>query len=199
MPSLETQVVDIADEIAYDNHDIDDGLTSGLIGEDDLKKLGIWENINRQIDKKYDKIKLELRKYQIIRLLIDIQVTDLITQTENNIKRVKLKSSSEAKKCPSRVVSFSKNMLDSRRPLREFLMNNLYHHYRVVRMSNKAKRFIMELFEDYLEKPEQLPAQIQKKIPKDGVRRVVCDYIAGMTDRYALDEYKKLFYPYEKV
>jgi dGTPase len=199
MPLLETQVVDIADEIAYDNHDIDDGLTSGLISEDDLKKLGIWENINRQIGNKYDKIEIELHKYQIIRFLIDIQVTDLITETENNIKRLKLKSSLEAKKCPFKIVSFSKNMLDLRKPLRKFLMDNLYHHYRVVRMSNKAKRFIKELFEDYLEKPEQLPTQIQKKIPKDGVKRVVCDYIAGMTDRYALDEYKKLFYPYEKV
>ena len=199
MPLLETQVVDIADEIAYDNHDIDDGLTSGLICEDDLKKLGIWENINRQIGNKYDKIETELHKYQIIRFLIDIQVTDLITQTENNIKRLKLKSSLEAKKCPFKIVSFSKNMLDLRKPLRKFLMDNLYHHYRVVRMSNKAKRFIKELFEDYLEKPEQLPTQIQKKIPKDGVKRVVCDYIAGMTDRYALDEYKKLFDPYEKV
>lgn len=199
MPSLETQVVDIADEIAYDNHDIDDGLTSGLISEDGLEKLDIWENINRQIGKKYDKIQVELHKYQIIRLLIDIQVTDLITQTEKNIKRLRLMSALEAKKFPSRIVSFSKDILDLRRPLRKFLMDNLYHHYRVVRMSNKAKRFIKELFEDYLNKPEQLPMQIQKRIPKDGVKRVVCDYIAGMTDRYALDEYKKLFYPYEKV
>jgi dGTPase len=199
MPTLETQVVDIADEIAYDNHDIDDGLTSGLIREDDLAKLAIWENINRQISGKYVKINVELRKYLVIRSLIDIQVTDLISQTENKIKKLKLASSLEAKKCGSKIVTFSRSMLDSRKPLREFLMKNLYHHYRVVRMSNKAKRFIVELFENYIKKPDQLPTQIQIKIPKDGVKRVVCDYIAGMTDRYALDEYKKLFYPYEKV
>ncbi|MGA2774778.1 MAG: deoxyguanosinetriphosphate triphosphohydrolase [Candidatus Omnitrophota bacterium] len=199
MPTLETQVVDIADEVAYDNHDIDDGLTSGLIREGELERLAIWENINRQIGSKYAKINVELRKYQIIRSLIDIQVTDLISQTENNLKRLKLDSAFKAKKCGIKVVVFSKEMLDLRKPLRKFLMADLYHHYRVVRMSNKAKRFITELFKDYLKKPEQLPAQIQKKIPKDGVKRVVCDYIAGMTDRYALDEYKKLFYPYEKV
>jgi dGTPase len=90
-------------------------------------------------------------------------------------------------------------MLNLRKPLREFLLNKLYHNYRVMRMSIKAKRFIKELFEVYCEKPEQLPEETQKKIPRDGVMRTVCDYIAGMTDRYALDEYKKLFNPYEKV
>jgi dGTPase len=90
-------------------------------------------------------------------------------------------------------------MLNLRKPLREFLMQKLYHHYRVIRMSDKAKRFIQELFSVYIDKPEQLPTKIQKRIPIDGARRVVCDYIAGMTDRYALDEYKKLFDPYEKV
>jgi dGTPase len=84
-------------------------------------------------------------------------------------------------------------------PFRTFLMEKLYHHYRVMRMSNKAKRFIKELFKIYLEQPQQLPLHIQKRIKIDGVERVVCDYIAGMTDRFALDEYKKLFDPYEKV
>jgi dGTPase len=78
-------------------------------------------------------------------------------------------------------------------------MQKLYHHYRVVRMSTKAKRFIRELFCEYLKRPAQMPSEIQRRIPQEGVRRVVCDYIAGMTDRYALDEYKKLFNPYEKV
>jgi dGTPase len=90
-------------------------------------------------------------------------------------------------------------MQDLRKPLRAFLIENLYHHYRVIRMSNKAKRFIQELFKIYITNPNQLPPHIQKNIPEVGVRRVVCDYIAGMTDRYALDEYKKLFDPYEKV
>ena len=90
-------------------------------------------------------------------------------------------------------------MLKLRKPLRAFLMDRLYHHYRVVRMSTKAKRFIQGLFKVYVANPKQLPEIVQARIACDGVRRAVCDYIAGMTDRYALDEYKKLFDPYEKV
>ena len=199
LPTLETQIVDIADEIAYDNHDLDDGLTSGLLKEWDLEKLAIWNNIYKTISQKYAKISEEKRKYLIIRSLIDIQVTDLIQETEKKISKLKLKSYLEVKKCDEKVVSFSKEILDLRKLLREFLMQKLYHHYRVIRMSNKAKRFIQELFKVYVNKPEQLPPQIQKRISIDGARRVVCDYIAGMTDRYALDEYRKLFDPYEKV
>lgn len=128
-----------------------------------------------------------------------MQVTDLIRETEKNIAAFKLKSFSDLKKTDKKTVSFSKQMLSLRRPLREFLMDKLYHHYRVIRMSVKAKRFIQDLFNVYAADPEQLPEEAQKRIPKDGVKRVVCDYIAGMTDRYALDEYKKLFDPYEKV
>jgi dGTPase len=199
MPTLETQIVDIADEIAYDNHDLDDGLTSKLLREPDLKKIPFWDKIFREISQKYDKIDEQQRKYLIIRSLINIQVTDLIQETENRISKLKLKSCRQVKKLDEKVVSFSKEMLDFRKPLREFLMKNLYHHYRVIRMSIKAKRFIGELFKVYLDKPEQLPPQIQKRVSSDGVRRAVSDYIAGMTDRYALDEYKKLFDPYEKV
>jgi len=199
MPTLETQVVDIADEIAYDNHDLDDGLTSGLIKESDLENLAIWSNLNKKIGKIYAKIEPEKRKYLIIRSLIDAQVTDLIQETENNIEKLRLKSYRDVKKLNRKIVSFSREMLGLRTPLREFLMQKLYHHYRVIRMSTKAKRFIKELFQVYIDKPQQLPIENQKRIPRDGVRRVVCDYIAGMTDRYALDEYKKLFDPYQKV
>jgi len=199
MPTLETQVVDIADEIAYDNHDLDDGLTSGLIKESDLENLKIWECIEKGIAKKYAVVQEEKRKYLIIRSLIDMQVTDLLQETEKNIRKLKLKSYQDVKEMDKKVVTFSKDMLNLRKPLRAFLMDKLYHHYRVIRMSTKAKRFIKELFNCYIEKPEQLPMEKQKIIPQHGVRRVVCDYIAGMTDRYALDEYKKLFNPYEKV
>lgn len=199
MPSLETQLVDAADEIAYDNHDLDDGLTSGLIKEADLEGLKIWKEINRQIDKKYAKINLNCRKYLVIRGLIDLQVTDLIRHTQSEILRLKIKKPADPCKIGFKIVDFSKEIKELRRPLRQFLMQKLYKHYRVMRMSIKAKRFIRELFTEYLKRPEQMPSEIQQRIPKEGVRRVVCDYIAGMTDRYALDEYKKLFNPYEKV
>ena len=199
MPTLEAQIVDIADEIAYDNHDLDDGLTSGLIKEGDLQKLTIWNNIYRHIDTKYAKIEGSLRKYLAIRSLINLQVTDLLQETEKTINKLKLKNSKDIKKLDKKVVSFSQEMLKLRKPLRDFLMENLYYHYRVVRMSNKAKWFIGQLFKVYVDKPLGLPIQIQKRITSDGTWRAVCDYIAAMTDRYALDEYKKLFDPYEKV
>ena len=198
-PSLETQVADIADEIAYDNHDIDDGLTSGLLREEDLQKLALWQQISKDISHKYGTISEEQRKYMIIRSLINLQVTDLIGSTQAEVSRLKLKSWRDAKKLDRKAVAFSKQMRALRQPLRALLMDKLYHHYRVIRMSDKAKRFIAELFKVYLNRPQALPPGVQKRIPQDGVRKVICDYIAGMTDRYALDEYKKLFYPYEKV
>ncbi len=199
MPTLETQIVDIADEIAYDNHDLDDGLTSGLIKEKDLEGLEIWEKINRSINQKYAKINTNQRKYLVIRGLIDLQVTDLIAHTQSEISRLKIKKYTDAHNAEKKIVDFSKEIKFLRKPLRQFLMEKLYKHYRVMRMSIKAKRFIRELFSEYLLRPQQLPSEIQLMIPKEGVRQVVCDYIAGMTDRYCLDEYKKLFNPYEKV
>lgn len=198
-PTLEAQIADIADEIAYDNHDLDDGLTSGLLRESDLKKLPLWKKICDEISRKYVKIDEVKRKHAIINALIGLQVTDLLRQSEKNISRLKLKSCLDAKRLEQKIVNFSPLMRQLRSPLRALLMENLYHHYRVVRMSNKAKRFIGELFAIYVEKPQALPANIQNRIPRDGIERSVCDYIAGMTDRYALDEYKKLFDPYEKV
>jgi len=199
MPTLETQVVDIADEIAYDNHDLDDGITSGLLREDDLAKLTIWTNISKEIDRKYAKILPDKRKYLLIRSLINMQVTDLIQETEKIINKLKPKTCIQIKRLDKKIVAFSKPLQTLREPLRKFLMENLYNHYHVIRMSSKAKRFIQQLFNIYVKNPRQLPPHIQKNIDRYGVRRVVCDYIAGMTDRYALDEYKKLFDPYERV
>lgn len=199
LPTLETQVVDRADEIAYDNHDLDDGLTSGMITESDLQKLPIWSEIYKRLPVKYARVSPALRKHLIIRSLINAQVTDLINATSDSLKKNRIACVDDVRKADKKIVTFSKNMLNLRQPLREFLLNNLYRHYRVIRMSIKAKRFITELFEVYLINPEQLPAEAQRYIASDGPRRVICDYIAGMTDRYCLDEYKKLFDPYEKV
>ncbi|MDD5428795.1 MAG: deoxyguanosinetriphosphate triphosphohydrolase [Candidatus Omnitrophica bacterium] len=198
-PLLEIQVVDIADEIAYDNHDLDDGITSGLIKEEDLGVLKLWADKSKEIKKRYPKIKGEVRKYQTISSLINTQVTDVITQTEANIRKFKIRKPGDTVRIPERVVAASSAMQAMRAPMREFLTENLYHHYRVVRMSNKASRFITSLFNVYLDKPEQLPPTTQSRLKKEEKHRVICDYIAGMTDRYALDTYKKFFEPYERV
>lgn len=198
-PTIETQVVDIADEIAYDNHDIDDGLTSGLIEEKGLLELALWKNAAKFIKKGREDLPDKIRKYQIIRRLIDTQIEDLLAVSEKNIKASGIQNVADIRKQKKRLVAFSEDMQKKRKELRLFLMDNLYKNFRVIRMSDKARRFITDLFKVYLEKPEQLPPSDHKKIPKEGIHRVICDYIAGMTDRYALDEYKKLFDPYERV
>ena len=198
-PTLETQVVDIADEIAYDNHDIDDGLTSGLIEEDGLFQLKLWRDASIFVKRTKAEIPDKIRKYQMIRRLIDTQIEDLIATSEKNIKNANIKTIPDVRRHKKRLITFSENMQKKRKELRAFLLENLYKNFRVIRMSDKARRFIIELFNVYMEKPEQLPPDDQKKIKKSGSHRVICDYIAGMTDRYALDEYKKLFDPYERV
>jgi dGTPase len=197
-------VVDVADEIAYDNHDLDDGITSGLIKESELRGLRIWSAKRRQVEKHTatdarHKTKGDILKYQTIRSLINDQVSDVIRQTESNIKRLRIKDTRDVKRTSERIVTFSSPMKLLREPMRDFLVKNLYHHYRVVRMSNKAYRFMTSLFNVYLDKPEQLPPTTQSRLNQEEKHRVICDYIAGMTDRYALDEYKKFFEPYERV
>ena len=198
-PILEIQVVDIADEIAYDNHDLDDGITSGLIKEDALKNMGLWSEKSREVKREYPHVKDEIRKHLIVRSLINAEVTDVLNQTESNIKKFKVRGPEDALEVPERIVMASENMQGLRKAMRDFLSRNLYQHYRVVRMSNKAYRFITSLFNIYLDKPEQLPPTTQERLKGEGAHRVICDYIAGMTDRYALDEYKKFFEPYERV
>lgn len=198
-PTMETQVVDVADEIAYDNHDIDDGLTSGLIEEKDLFELKLWKDAARFVKKGRKELPDKVRKHQIIRRLIDSQIEDLLRASEKNIKASFIRNVDDVRKHKKRLVAFSEGMQKKRKELRIFLMGNLYKNFRVIRMSDKARRFITGLFKVYLEKPEQLPPSDQKKIGKIGRYGVICDYIAGMTDRYALDEYKKLFDPYERV
>lgn len=198
-PPLETQVVDVSDEIAYDHHDIDDGLTSGLIDEGQLSKIELWKEAFSDICRQYTNLDHKTRKYQTIRALINRHIKNLVASSEKNIKTAGIKSVADVRRYSGRLILFSKNMQQKRVQLREFLINNLYKNFRVMRMSDKARRFIMELFNVYLEKPEQLPPSDQAKLKKCELHRVICDYIAGMTDRYALDEYKKLFDPYERV
>ena len=197
-PLLESQIVDLADEIAYDNHDVDDGLTSGLITETELEKIRLWKEA-KKIAHPAAASKPMIRRYQIIRTLINLEVTDLLGQTQKNLKKSAIRTSHDAVMREKFIVSFSPGLWAKREELREFLKAKLYRHYRVVRMTDKARRFIRALFEVYLSRPEQLPPGSQKRLKTEGAHRVICDYIAGMTDRYAQDEYKKFFEPFERV
>ncbi len=201
-PLLESQIADVADEIAYDNHDFDDGLTSGLIREEDLQGLTLWEEARAAVEQRAHGVRLssEIRKYQIIRILIDRQITDLIRTSSERLHHLRITSVEDIRRCSERLLTFSEEMIALRKPLKAFLWKHLYQHYRVVRMADKAKRFLTELFHVYLKKPAQLPNTTRSRIERgEETARVVCDYIAGMTDRYCLEEYKKLFDPFERV
>ncbi len=197
--SLEAQVVDIADEIAYDHHDLDDGITSGLLKEDDLRIVPLWKKVRSEVSGRYPKMSAELLKYQVIRRLIDLQVTDLIGESVKRIRLSGVRRASDVQAVPGRLIAFSETMSRLRAPLKKFLDRELYHHYKVVRMADKAKRFVTALFGAYLRNPEQLPSTARHRVKLDGPHRAICDYIAGMTDRYAMDEYRRLFHPFERL
>jgi len=197
-PTLEAQIVNLADEIAYDNHDLDDGLTSGLIKEEDLRSLPLWERAHEAVEKTSPGVKDQVRRYQIIRSLINTEVTDLISESEARIRHFGLGSSEDARGSRERIITFSGRLLDERKPLKKFLYDNLYMNHRVIKMADKSRRFLRQLFDAYISNTEQLPPTSRKRLGCDEPQRVVCDYVAGMTDRYALDEYIKLFNPYER-
>ena len=197
--SLEAQVVNVADEIAYDHHDLDDGLTSGLIREEELQGIPMWRQARAEVLRKHRSMPVGIRRVQIIRRLIDWRVTELIRETERRIRRLKIRRPADAQGARDRTVAFSSEMERLRAPLKRFLIERLYHHHRVVRMAEKAQRFLTALFEAYLRKPEQLPDTTRNRMKREDPHRVICDYLAGMTDRYAMEEYRKLFDPSERV
>jgi len=193
-PTLEAQVVNIADEIAYNSHDLDDGLKAGYLTLEQLDEVPLWREI-------FEKIKIkdkEKRIYATVRVLISMQIEDVIRATEERIRKLGIESVEDVRHAPV-LVGFSDEMEEKNKKLKEFLMKNLYRHYKVLKMQEKAKRYIKALFDVYLSEPRQLPEQFQKRIGKDGKKRVICDYIAGMTDRFAQEEYARLFLPYEKM
>ncbi len=196
--TLEGQIVNAADEIAYNTHDLDDGLRAGLLMPEMLSGITLWEEALSSLGIKAEKL-TEMNRHQLIRRLIDMEVTDLIQETSRRLEESGVRSVEELRSLPYDVVGFSAEMERANRELKDFLLNNLYRHYRVIRMQAKAKRFIKELFHAYVEEPAQLPAHIQRRLEGEDLHRVVCDYIAGMTDRFALEEYQKLFEPFERV
>lgn len=192
---LEAQITNAADELAYTAHDLDDGLRSGMITPDQLAGISLWEVINESIGRRRSDALDELNRNRLIRRLIGIEITDLIQSIDRMIRRSGIRTVAELQELPYNVVGFSEDMHRRNRELKDFLYQHLYNHYRVVRMAVKAERIIESLFNAFIKEPAILPDHFQKSIDDIGLEATVCDYIAGMTDRFAIDEYQKIFDP----
>ncbi len=191
---LEAQIANAADELAYSAHDLDDGLRAGLITVLMLKDLAIWKILVKSVDWKGGELK-ELDRNRIIRRMIGIEVEDVIKSTNDKIQKSGAASVEDIQKLPHNVICFSDEMAQNNRELKDFLFKNLYQNFRVIRMQEKAERIINDLFTAYKKNSLMLPNHIQVRIEKKGLERSICDYIAGMTDRFAIDEHRKLFDP----
>lgn len=191
---LEAQIANIADELAYTAHDLDDGLRSQMITPDQLEGIVLWQRLCASIGWN-DGPHNEMIRHRLIRRLIGMEVSDAIEMTAQNIDESGIHSVEELQLLPHNVVSFSSELSDTNRQLKDFLYQFLYRHPRVFRMQMKADRILTALFDSYAQYPEILPQEVQQKLQDGDFHRMLCDYIAGMTDRFAMHEHSKLFDP----
>ncbi len=198
----EAQVAALADDIAYNNHDIDDGLRAGLFAIDELLDLPLVGAVFREVEGLHPGLSRARLIHEAIRRLINHMVNDLLAETRARLAQADLVSAGDVRALDRPLVAFSENMKAQDEALRAFLFRRMYRHYRVNRMTAKARRVVEELFAFYLEEPNCLPDAWRDKV--DGApsaaaaARTVADYIAGMTDRYALEAHEKLFSPYQR-
>jgi dGTPase len=197
-PTLETLVVDKSDEIAYSNHDLDDALRSRMIELGDLKEVSLWNRCCRQVKDDFTDGHIRSLIHETIKTMINAEMGDLIQTTAENLERLKIKTLEDVRNAKTSLVQFSEEMGKMHEELRLFLKEKLYRHYKVIQMNEKGKRIVHDLFNTYVDVPEQLPPHIQKRIGSSSLKRVVCDYIVGMTDHFALNEHKRLFDPDER-
>jgi dGTPase len=190
-PSLEAQVANLADEIAYNNHDVDDGLRSGLITLEQLSEVQLFARHLAEVRAKYPTLSGRRVVTETVRRIINTLILDLVTTTRNNIQNSGVATLDEVRQAPP-LVAFSPALLDAHRELKRFLMHHLYRHYKVSRMSAKAGRIITDLYTAFTGDARLLPPEHQARESLEGAR-AVADYVAGMTDRYAMREHRRIF------
>jgi dGTPase len=195
--NLETQICNVADELAYTTHDLDDGLRSGMITPQMMDGIALWE-IMVSTYNWHGATLQEMERHRMIRHLVGLMVTDMVTATDKRLKESGVKSALDIQKLPYNTLGYGEEMQRRNRELKDFLYNKLYRHYRVVRMQVKAEHIITDLFDAYHAEPLTLPDHVQQWIPTRGLERTICDHIAGMTDRYAIDEHARMHDPFLK-
>src|ERR1700726_2028495 len=200
-PGPEAQIAALADDIAYNNHDIDDGLRAGLFAVEDLADVPLVGPVFHEVATRYPGLDQSRLIHEAIRRLIDRMVRDLIAQTRSRLADSGVTSSDEVPRLGQPVAAFSETMRNHDRALKRFLFERMYRHYRVNRMSSKARRVLRELFQLFLAEPECLPGEWRALAGGGAAEtaRIVADYLAGMTDRFALDEHRRLFDTYASV
>ncbi|RME48385.1 MAG: deoxyguanosinetriphosphate triphosphohydrolase [Caldilineae bacterium] len=198
--TLEAQIVNLADEIAYTTADLDDGLRSGMITPAQLhRQVELWNLVTAELGINGKTTLSDMERHRIIRRLVGKEVTSVVEATSQALSEHNIQSVDDIRHLPANIVAYQPDFAELNRELKRFLYNNLYTHWRVMRMANKAQRLITELFNAFVEDPSILPQQTQAKLNGENLHRVVCDYIAGMTDRYAIKEHERLFNPTASV
>ncbi len=191
--SLEAQVANLADEIAYYSHDLDDGLDSNLLSEKQLDRhVHVWREARKTVEREYGRLPNECRRYFVIRWIIDLQVRDVVTATEKMIAKSGVTSADEVRLQPCSLVRYSPRRRESNLELRDFLYKNLYYNEVVNTPHIRARQILEELFRYYTRHHKQISGMAQKRAKAEGWPRAICDYLAGMTDRYAIREHARL-------
>ena len=201
--TLECQLCNLADEIAYNTSDSDDGLRAGILRPTEFLDLAICRRVLDSLGETASSVDLTrpLERHRFIRRLVGIEVSDAIQSTGANLRAAGVRNLADLRAQEHNVSAYSDAIKEENRELKRFLFASFYRHYRVVRMAGKADRTVRALFTAFVEEPAQLPPDTQNNVSERGrdVYRVVCDYISGMTDRYAIAEYRRLFDPDEAV
>jgi dGTPase len=198
-PLLEAQVVDAADSLAYDTHDLDDALSVGLISAEELGEVAFWRLTVERVRRQHRAIGPEQFQPTVVRALINWQVGDLLEQTRHSLRRLRIRTVEDVRQSPERLVGPGPEVAGLKQELEDFLHRRVYRHCRVMRMAAKGRRILRALFDEFCRAPELLPERYARRARAGQLQRTVCDYLAGMTDRYAQDEYLKLFQPYTGV
>jgi len=196
---IEGQVASLADRVAYDCHDVEDAIGAGLLEESDLQEVGLWVDAAAPVRRKHPDLPLAAIRRPILDRLEAGLLQDVVAESRRRIAAANVNTIDHVRSCGQELVAFSPEMDPRVGALETFMLERVYRHHRLIRMDDKARRIIEQLFDAYLNEPRLLPPRYHRRIDEQGLHRTLCDYIAGMTDRFCQDEYKRLFEPFERV